>query len=164
MQSMAANRTVRNATRTVCLIAVCGMLLLTSCAHRSTSRKDLVFVDPDTAAEQLRSGGDWFNLSGGEGGVWVDPRSTRAFRKEHLPGAVHLPFEHVSERHEELSKYSVLVVYGDDYNDAIAEAMSKRLIELGHDNVKTLRGGLRAWKDAGHEVESETDELSPDES
>jgi rhodanese-related sulfurtransferase len=31
--------------------------------------------------------------------------------------------------------------------------MSKTLIELGFDDVRTLRGGLRAWEDAGFEVE-----------
>ena len=33
------------------------------------------------------------------------------------------------------------------------DGMSKRLLELGFKDVRTLRGGLRAWTDAGFEVE-----------
>ncbi|MCA9296758.1 MAG: hypothetical protein KC983_09570, partial [Phycisphaerales bacterium] len=72
----------------------------------------------------------------------------------HIPGAINLPFQNVSEDHSKLNAYANLVVYGDVYNDVKAQAMAKRLIELGHANVYTLRGGLKAWKDAGFEVET----------
>ena len=55
--------------------------------------------------------------------------------------------------HRQLSDYSVVVVYGDSYNDPKAEALSKRLMQLGHEDVHTLRGGFQAWTDAGHETE-----------
>jgi 3-mercaptopyruvate sulfurtransferase SseA len=32
--------------------------------------------------------------------------------------------------------------------------MSKRLMELKHKDVRTLRGGLRAWADAGLELDT----------
>ena len=47
-----------------------------------------------------------------------------------------------------------MIVYGNDYNDPVADGMSKRLIELGHKDVRTLMGGLRAWKADGYAVES----------
>ena len=52
-----------------------------------------------------------------------------------------------------LEGFGTLIVYGDDFGSAIANAMSKRLVELGYKDVRTLRGGLRAWQDAGNEVE-----------
>ena len=93
-------------------------------------------------------------LGGTATGAWVDPRSDKAYGEGHIPGAIHVPFQSVATRHQVLRGYDVLVVYGNDYNDPKAEGMSKRLVELGHKDVRTLRGGLRAWTNAGHELET----------
>ena len=69
--------------------------------------------------------------------------------------AINLPFGRVTEDHERvLAGYDLLIVYGDDYNDPIAEAMSKRLLNLGYKDVRTLRGGITAWTDAGYALET----------
>jgi 3-mercaptopyruvate sulfurtransferase SseA len=43
-------------------------------------------------------------------------------------------------------------VYGTSHDDTIAKAASKRLMELGFDDVYTLKGGLESWKSAGKDV------------
>jgi rhodanese-related sulfurtransferase len=91
-------------------------------------------------------------LAGATSGAWVDPRGERAYREGHIAGAINLPFQDVASRHEELKGYEILIVYGNTYRDPIAEAMSKRLMELKFKDVRTLRGGLRAWTDADLEL------------
>ena len=84
----------------------------------------------------------------------IDPRSVSDYENGHIPGAVNLPFQNVARDYKPLLEYDSIIIYGDTYNDPKAKAMSKRLIELGCDDVKTLRGGLEAWRAAGFELET----------
>ncbi len=142
------------------LTRACGALLLaaaviaaTGC-NRGTSDKDLAFVDPDEGREWVQGRKALFGLLGSSTGAWVDPRGEAAFRAGHIPGAINVPFQYLGVERHRLEGYSVLVVYGVGFRDPLAEGMSKRLIELGFGNVRTLRGGLRAWTDAGNPVET----------
>ncbi len=123
--------------------------LLFGCTGTKTSDRSLSFVTPPEAEALIQGRKKLLGLGGKSAGVWVDPRSDREFREGHIPGAVHLPAEVIDDRHRSLRDYDVVIVYGDSYNDSVALAASKRLIELGHD-VQTLRGGLRAWTAAGN--------------
>ena len=119
---------------------------------QSVSDRNLVLVDPAEARQLME---DRRKLLGGVArGACVDPRGEAAYLKGHIPGAIHLPFQKVSSDNKKLREYDVLIVYGDDYNDQLANGMSKRLIELGFKEVRTLRGGLRAWTEAGLELDS----------
>ena len=142
------------------LTRACGALLVaaaviaaTGC-NRGTSDKDLAFVDPDEGRELVQGHKALFGLLGSSTGAWVDPRRETVFRAGHIPGAINIPFQILEAQRHRLEGYGVLVVYGGDYRDPLAEGMSKRLIELGFGNVRTLRGGLRAWTDAGNPVET----------
>jgi len=131
------------------------MILVAStagCGARKTSDRDLAFVSPTDGRELV---GVRRTMLGNESiGAWVDARNAKAFAEGHIPGAINLPFADVTERHQMLDEYDVLIVYGETWNDPIAHAMSKRLLELGHGPVQTLRGGLKAWTDAGYDVEA----------
>lgn len=135
------------------LIAISLFALANGC-NSGVSDKSLRFVDPDQAIELAAGRDSLLGLGGKKGGAYVDPRPEAAFEAGHIPGAIHLPFDRVRLDHHELDEAGALIVYGDDYNDAVALAMSKRLMELGHEDVRTLRGGLRAWKAAGNAVET----------
>jgi 3-mercaptopyruvate sulfurtransferase SseA len=126
--------------------------LLQGCA--ATSDKDLVFVNTTDAKEVIAGKPKLLGFGGADAGTWVDSRSEADFKAGHIPGAINLPFERVSEDHEILKGHKILIVYGDDYNDNRADAMSKRLMTLGHDDVRTLTGGIRAWKSDGNPVEA----------
>jgi 3-mercaptopyruvate sulfurtransferase SseA len=130
------------------VLAAISIAPAAACARRTSSR-DLVLVGADEAQRLVERRGLWRK----DHGAWVDPRTAAAFEVGHIPGALSLPFQEVSAGHERLKDYRVLVVYGEDFDDPLAEAMSKRLIELGHDDVRTLRGGLRMWLEAGHSIE-----------
>ncbi len=132
----------------VALVAACA---LAGCGNPRTSDRDIDFVGVADASEIVATGSGLFG--GRSAGTWLDPRSAREFREGHLPGAVHFPIETARERHADLDVYGTIVVYGNDYNDPVAIAMTKTLLELGHSNVHTLRGGIRAWQEAGNELE-----------
>jgi rhodanese-related sulfurtransferase len=132
------------------IIMIIMINLIAGCGAPKTSDRDLNFVGASDARDIV---GTRRNLLGQTStGVWVDVRSPDDFAKEHIPGAINLPFQNVADDHKQLDPYASLVIYGDAYNDVKSQAMAKRLIELGHANVHTLRGGLKAWKDAGFDV------------
>jgi phage shock protein E len=143
-------RQFSQSSRLILLATLSLLFVLTGCSNKSS---DAVLVPVSTVeAQQLVQGKKrLMGLAGTQNGAWVDCRSEADFRAGHIPGAIHLPYERVSRDHKLLSQYSVLIVYGNDYNDARANAMSKRLIELGHD-ARTLTGGMRAWKAEGNPV------------
>ena len=120
---------------------------------RQTSNRDLVLVDPDEASALVSRQRGLLGLRGPVAAAWVDPRSEANFLQGHIPGAINLPFQDVTAGHHRLKSYEILVVYGDDFADPRAQGMSKRLLELGFKDVRTLRGGLRAWVTAGKTLE-----------
>ena len=76
------------------------------------------------------------------------------FQAGHIPGAIPLAFQNVADEHKaKLAGFDTLIVYGDDYGDPKPNAMSKRLIELGYSDVRTLEGGVQAWTEAGYRLE-----------
>jgi len=139
--------------RFIVLCALLGAAVLAGCEGTKTSDRDLVMVDVDEAMKLSEGGGGGLRLRRAGRVAWVDPRTSDEFRNERIPGAVHLPLDHARDAHRDLREYDVLIVYGNDFNSPRATALSKVLIELGHRDVRTLRGGLRAWKSAGRPVE-----------
>ncbi|MCH8006494.1 MAG: hypothetical protein IH888_09720 [Planctomycetes bacterium] len=139
----------------VAVAALAGPVLWvpSGCSSRRTSNRDLVLVNPDEASAILSGQKGLLGLGGPGAAAWVDPRSEADFLQGHIPGAINLPFQDVTAGHHRLASYNTLVVYGDDFADTKAQGMSKRLLELGHKDVRTLRGGLRAWIAAGKILE-----------
>lgn len=125
---------------------------LQGCSNK-TSDRDISLISPVDADAIVQGKSILLGLGGTTLGVWLDPRSERDFRQGHIPGAVNLPFQNVANDHHILKEYEVIVVYGSSYNDPKANAMSKRLMQLGYKDVKTLRGGLSSWKAAGYDIE-----------
>jgi 3-mercaptopyruvate sulfurtransferase SseA len=136
------------------LLVTVAVVLAAGCSGKSISDKDLVLVDPDEGMELVEGRKKLLGLAGTESAAWVDPRSGRKYRDGHIPGAIHLPFQKLADEEDRLSGYDVLIVYGDDFKDPLADGMSKRLLEMGFRDVRTLRGGLKAWTRADLEVET----------
>lgn len=151
-----ANDAGRAVHRFLLLAAGIVVIVLAGCSETKTSDRDLVLMNVDEARE-LAAGGAGLRLGRARRVAWVDPRSESEFRAERIAGAIHLPLERARDDHRSLREYDVLIVYGNDFNSPRATALSKTLIELRHGDVRTLRGGLRAWKEAGHSVESGTE-------
>lgn len=128
---------------------------LTFCGCRTrTSDRDLAFVNPAEGTQVVNSTGRGMNLFGSARGAnWVDCRPSADFQTSRIPGAINVPYQRLTEQREALDRYVTIIVYGSDYNDPRAIGMSKRLLEWGYD-ARTLRGGMRAWIDAGRATES----------
>lgn len=120
---------------------------------RKTSDRDLTFLKSFEAIELTNKKPDWFDKKLRT--AWVDPRTTELYAQEHIPGAISLPFPRMqAEAEKMLEGYDQFIVYDTDWEDTIGKAASKRLMELGFDNVYTLEGGLKAWKRDGQQVVS----------
>ena len=141
------------------LIAVAGIsgVLFSICGggcQQKISDRDLVYVSPSEGIKIVKGDADkLLGLIGSKSGVWVDPRPREDYLDGHIPGAISLPLKTVATYHTQLEDYDIIVVYGNVYRDPVAYSMSKRLLQLDYDDVRTLEGGLRAWKDAGHALE-----------
>jgi rhodanese-related sulfurtransferase len=86
--------------------------------------------------------------------VLLDVRETAELTSGKLPNAVHIPLSQLTERIGELAKMSSrpVVVY-------CASGMRSRragaaLAKTGFASIYQLRGGIKAWKDAGLPLES----------
>ena len=87
--------------------------------------------------------------------LMLDVRETKEYEGGRVPNAVHLPLSQLDARGAELKKFSgrPVVAYCDRGNRSRAAAA--RLAKLGFAEVYTLRGGLRAWTEAGLPLEKD---------
>ncbi len=131
-----------------------SLVLLTGqvgCSNKISDR-DIVWVEPDDASRALTRRSGAFGLGQRGDSMWLDPRTPESFATGHIPGAMNIPFRELETLYPTIRDRGTIIVYGSGPDDPIAAAASKRLLELGHSNVLTLRGGLRSWERAGNEV------------
>jgi rhodanese-related sulfurtransferase len=88
-----------------------------------------------------------------ENPIVLDIREPREYTGTQLPNAMHVPLSQLKDRGGELAKHVArpVIVYCDRglRGGAAASALGK----LGFTRVQSLRGGLRAWRDAGLPVQ-----------
>jgi len=105
---------------------------------------DLSWVDADDVrAYQLA----------GEELVLVDTRPSTSYAERRIAGAVGIPPDRLDEL-ESLPDDGWVVVYCECSDDAMAIMAAQEAIERGARNVAILEGGIGAWEEAGHPVES----------
>jgi rhodanese-related sulfurtransferase len=120
---------------------------------RSTSDRDLVYKRPFELIEMANTPGGAFGAGALPKVLWLDPRSPKAFAEGHVPQATNIPFPDIERTHEATCRgFEMYFVYDTDYNDVLAKASAKRLLELGYKNVYCMLGGLKAWKTDGNPV------------
>ncbi|MCG3138503.1 MAG: Sulfurtransferase [Phycisphaerae bacterium] len=94
-------------------------------------------------------------LLGGEKFFLIDVREDNEFVQGHIPGAIHLS-KGVIERDIERAIPDVnapIVLYcGGGYRSALA---AENLQKMGYQQVISMDGGMRGWREAGGPVESE---------
>ncbi len=92
-------------------------------------------------------------LDAGEAFHLVDVREESEYAAGHLPGAIHLG-KGVIERDIEKTipdPHAEIVLYcGGGYRSALA---ADNLMRMGYDNVISMDGGYRGWKEAGYPLE-----------
>ncbi|MGD2063259.1 MAG: rhodanese-like domain-containing protein [Nitrospirota bacterium] len=110
-------------------------------------------IVPTTLADQIATG---------TAPVVLDVRSTREYEAGHVPGAIHIPFQQVASRIDELptAPDAPIVVYCAHGPRAVWAARALR--KAGHTQVLYLEGHMAAWRKAGLPVE--TPAAVPDDS
>lgn len=84
---------------------------------------------------------------------FVDVREDREFVEDHARGALHLG-KGIIERDIEAvipDKEAQIVLYcGGGYRSVLAAAV---LLQMGYENVVSMEGGIRAWREAGYPLD-----------
>lgn len=130
------------------LVAIAG-----AGCQNTTSDRDLVYRTPTEAIGLASSNTGVLGAGGLPKVLWLDPRTPKEFEEGHIPQAVNIPFPEIERTHEVSCKgFEMFIVYDTDYDDVMAKASAKRLIELGYRKVYCIVGGLKAWKADGNPV------------
>src|SRR6266513_1648101 len=103
------------------------------------AKKHVTEISPRDAATRLNSGD----------AVIVDVRDKDEWDEEHIPGAMHLSRGTIElDIEERVPDTSALVIChcgGGGRSALAAESLQK----MGYKNVRSMAGGLKAWKAAG---------------
>lgn len=85
--------------------------------------------------------------------VVVDARYPEAFAREHIPGAINLPWRDINESTTgNLGRDALYVVYCWNASCHASTKTATRLRALGF-QVKELHGGLETWRKQGYPTE-----------
>ncbi|MFM1804807.1 MAG: hypothetical protein RL136_1686 [Planctomycetota bacterium] len=135
----------------VAVLAAGLLSTLPGCTH-ATSDRDLVYRQPaEVIAIAAETKGAFVKEPVRV--LWLDPRTPAEFAKGHIPQATNIPFPEIERTHEVACKgYDAFIVYDTDYDDVMARAAAKRLLELGYRKVYCVVGGLKAWQADGNPV------------
>jgi rhodanese-related sulfurtransferase len=85
--------------------------------------------------------------------VLLDVREPKEYEGGRIPNAVHLPQSQLASRGEELKKLTTRPVIAYCERGQRSRTAAGALGKIGFSEVYTLRGGLRAWGEAGLPVE-----------
>lgn len=98
----------------------------------------------------------WRLMQQGQRPVVVDVRSKVARRVDPrgIPGALALEMENLGAHLHLLPRDREIVLYCTCPNEESAARVAKLLMDAGYTQVRPLHGGLDAWVDAGHPVET----------
>ncbi len=105
-------------------------------------------LQPQSRVYDLKERLDW-----GEPALTIiDVRDRDAFHTSHISGAISLPMnELVNRALVNLELKRDLYIYGSTEEETASAVAQLRA--AGYQNVSELRGGLAAWKAAGHPIE-----------
>ena len=101
------------------------------------------------------------------GVVFIDTSGESIWNAAHIPGAVHLPYDHTGDPNQvrfsrttlrEVAGYDDEIVlyfsYLDNDENSIPAWDGAKAVSWGYRKVYLFDGGAKAWKDAGHPVET----------
>jgi rhodanese-related sulfurtransferase len=90
-----------------------------------------------------------------ENALMLDVRETQEYEGGRVPNAVHVPLSQLASRAAELKRFTSrpVIAYCERGNRSRSAAAT--LAKLGFTQAYALRGGLRAWGEAGLPIEKE---------
>jgi rhodanese-related sulfurtransferase len=79
--------------------------------------------------------------------VLIDARSHDAFDKEHIPGALSIPSDHLGPHLvEDYDEDTTFVTYCTDMKCEASTVAAKKLSRYGYKNVLEYKAGIMDWK------------------
>jgi rhodanese-related sulfurtransferase len=127
-------------TGALALLAAAGIFL----GGCSVSDADIEYIDL-SQMRQMHSEAQ----KPGKSVFLIDPRTPSQFADGHIPGAKNILLPSIkatSKPDPDIEEYGLIVVYGNDPASVAAKGMTKRLMEIGYDDVKMYRDGFFAWQ------------------
>jgi rhodanese-related sulfurtransferase len=133
--------------------------------RRTSAVAEVPAADPEEAlahfSAMLRFEADCWDVhdamaNGPQDFILVDVRGPSVFEREHIPGAVNLPYGRMVERN--LAGYPVdtlLVIYCAGPHCNATEKAAVRLAKLGRP-FKKMIGGVEGWRDEGFDIVTTT--------
>lgn len=101
-------------------------------------------------------------FSRGEKFKLVDVLDKEHFEKEHIKGAISLPFKDIREKAAKiLNKDETIVVYCASFDCPASTDAAKELLSLGYRDVLDYKGGLKDYKGANLPMEGSLYESTP---
>jgi rhodanese-related sulfurtransferase len=103
------------------------------------AKKNITEISPQDAAQKLKSGD----------AVIVDVREKDEWDEEHIPAAIHMSRGTIElDIEEKVPDPNAMIIChcGGGGRSALA---AESLQEMGYKNVRSMAGGLKAWKAAG---------------
>jgi hydroxyacylglutathione hydrolase len=82
---------------------------------------------------------------------FLDVRENNNFAKEHIVGAINIPFSELETRKNEIPALKKIIVYGSNEIDGFRAAAG--LFDLNFFNIYQMDGGIEQWKVAGGNTE-----------
>lgn len=101
----------------------------------------LLIVSPERVREWQESDGDF---------VLVDARDAIQYAREHIPGAINLPYVEIRAGGLLPPRDQRIVVYCSSETCPISQYAYEALDRLGYEEIYDMRAGLQGWKDAGY--------------
>jgi rhodanese-related sulfurtransferase len=103
------------------------------------AKKNITEISPEDARQQVESGA----------AVLIDVREDEDWREDHAKGAKHLNRAvielEIEEQVPDLKTPIICYCGGGSRSALVTESLQK----MGYENVRSLAGGFRAWKEAG---------------
>ncbi len=118
----------------------------TACSEEEAKKRQPSMIRTPQAAKFFKQGSD---------ALFVDVRSAKDFRADHIPGALNLPIDVFEQDWHRLPKHKTIVLYesGRSSGDICAASRAAGRILLakgfGADHVKVYRDGLAGWRKDG---------------
>jgi rhodanese-related sulfurtransferase len=97
-------------------------------------------------------------LEAGEHPIILDLRSKAELERDPfiIQGAVHLVLEDVEKRRKEFPLDGDIILYCSCPNEATAARVARLLQRRGFTRVRPLLGGIDAWREGRHPMETRT--------
>ena len=119
------------------IFIVLAMLLLTACGKETEQKQEAVYLN--ITAQQAKE-----LMDSQTGYVILDTRTQEEYDEGHIPGAIVIPYDEITEKAEGilLDKDQLILVYCR--SGRRSKIAAEALVELGYTNIREF-GGIIDW-------------------